>query len=43
MMAKSWAVEWRWREVNTELKLGVEAAEWARSGSPLEVMDERDG
>lgn len=44
MMAKSWAVEWRWREVNTgERKLGVEAAEWARSGSPLEVMDEREG
>lgn len=42
MMAKIWAVERRWREVNTgERKLGGGAAEWARSGSPPEVRDER--
>ena len=26
-----------------ERKLGVGIAEWARSGLPLEVMDEREG
>lgn len=44
LMVKSRAGEQRWRKVNTgERKLGVEIAEWARSGLSLEVMDEREG